>query len=344
MFTIFRSVFSHVVTRSKKRLFDENNIKECFVSIERNLPARCHAWLDKQDQPKKITQRRGTVSSSAVVNIDGQIQDIGSDFLDPVPIDYVPIIKPVREVTERLENENLRRYLKIGSMSRKHENNKQLTNEKSAATPSISGSNNDSELVAVESVETNDITDLIGILTINDLHESVSQTAKIIENLTISDTMESKSVESEEIERIADQVEYDVLANTVGDYSQNGVIDSQLVVVENVANTGVENVVGAKRNDVIDSQLVVLENVVDTVDENVAGVKRKHDVLDNAGESLTKGTIESQLAVAENSNNVGNIQYCPFSRTRNPPFARRGRRNSIATISCLPTIPESYRF
>lgn len=250
-----------------------------------------------------------------MVNIDGQIQDVGSDFLDLAQIDYVPIIKPA---TERLENESLRRYLKIGSMSQKHQNNKKLTNEKSAATSSISGSNNVLELVAVEGAENNDITDSIRKLTINDLHGSVSQTDNIVENLTISDTMENKSATCEGNEKIDDQIECDVSANVVGDVSQNGVVDSQLTVVENVVDT-----------------------VIETFVENVA--EREKGIPDSTGEISTEGTIESRLVEAENSNNVGNIQYCPFSRTRNPPFARR-RRNSIAITSCLPTIPESYYF
>lgn len=72
-----------MVTRSQKRYFDSLNIKECKVNITPNFAMLCEQWL-QATKPKPIDKRRKTTAGSNVFSVDGQVQDVGSDFL-PVP-------------------------------------------------------------------------------------------------------------------------------------------------------------------------------------------------------------------------------------------------------------------
>lgn len=65
-----------------------------------------------------------------------------------------------------------------------------------------------------------------------------------------------------------------------------------------------------------------------------------NDVDGGASELVVQDNIVSDPVEAIDTPErlEGNQEYCPFSRSRNPPFARGGRRQSIAV---MPTIPES---
>lgn len=82
---LFHVLFFILVTRSKKFHIEAHAIvKECYISIKRNRRADAMAWLNHQNQPKRILQRRATVSGRNLFSVHDDIRETGFDFMERV--------------------------------------------------------------------------------------------------------------------------------------------------------------------------------------------------------------------------------------------------------------------
>lgn len=88
-----------------------------------------------------------------------------------------------------------------------------------------------------------------------------------------------------------------------------------MLIFENLVVTATENVSEAVGEDA--APISFSENVVEAAVEN--------SVVTVAGE-MAQNVVGNIVGTERDGNNT---QYCPFSRTKNPPFARRGRPDSL---------------
>lgn len=95
-FFSFRFFISFPVTRSRKRLFESNGVKECFVAIPIGMKTDVLGYLHATDPKTKeivlnknhykagVRQRSASVSGAPLFSVDGEIQEHSSDYLEPV--------------------------------------------------------------------------------------------------------------------------------------------------------------------------------------------------------------------------------------------------------------------
>lgn len=334
---------------------EKHGIKECYISIPKHLPAVSRAWLDK---PRKVIERRGTVASSRVRFVDDEVRDIASDNFHPVPIDYIPIIKRAQKQDElrhaEVCPEHLRTYLKFGSMSKKGKN--------TTCNLAIAGSskqNDDTTSDAVECIDGNEqvdggvVTDLdVAIENIGVIKDTASVAVECIDgNEQVDGGIVSDFGEAIDnigvINDLVANLSIDVLSNQIDvtasvDVRLAGAIENESSgsIVKSVANLSI----GGPQNDSslnVESPNGTIQT--DSIENTTDGASGDSNIIEdgkNDGLNAVQGIDDNQVVISAGTPECleEKQEYCPFSRSRNPPFARGGRRQSIAV---MPTIPES---
>lgn len=305
------------VTRSKKRLFHNFNIKDCFVSIEKNLPTDCLVWLnEKENEPKKIAQRRGTVASSSVRFVDGEIIDIGSDYLHPVPINYTPIIQ---QGPQMVENQDIRRYLKIGSLSCKKPENSVLAAAGASEIEVQQDSTNElansqqSEGAGLKMVSMDDNGSLELVI--------VEASGNNVEPKSTNELANSQRFEGARLQTVS--IDFNGSSNT-----------------DDISHQMVNLSIDGKVDYGFSASVATLTNLANDIKGKLAISDDSNAPMVTADDDKAKADDHTVKNASGNANQV----FCPFSRSRNPPFARGGRRRSmLATISPMETIPETFK-
>lgn len=77
-----------LVTRSRLAMLLANNIRDCFVAIQPNFELLCRQWL-RDNEPsapnnRLPARRRHSVAGGMLFAVDGNVREIGNDFL-PLP-------------------------------------------------------------------------------------------------------------------------------------------------------------------------------------------------------------------------------------------------------------------
>lgn len=96
-----------IVTRSKKRLFQSMNIKDCFVALKRDRQAESLMWLNMTANPVnganaanirnvsntqqqneqstgRTARRRASVASTNLFSVANSVREVGFDFLQRI--------------------------------------------------------------------------------------------------------------------------------------------------------------------------------------------------------------------------------------------------------------------